>query len=116
MIRVACTVVFVLGTGYRQVKELDGIVVNTQDQVALAPAKILVDFGPQVPVGPEAVWVNDNDCVYYDNPEQTHDYLDGLKEVGKEFADETYKKAREKLIKRRKENERDYPSPSRKNR
>ena len=86
MLKVLCTVVFVLGSGYRHVEQLDGIVLKST-----SGPRILVDFGNTVPVGPEAVWVNENDCQYYQDPVKYYEeeqrvkqqFLNDLKKIGK---------------------------------
>lgn len=74
MIKVFCTVVIVLGSGYRLVDTLDGYMTN--ERTTGNKEQIMVDFGDAMPFGPQSRWVDENDCQYYEDPvKQYSEYL-----------------------------------------
>lgn len=75
MIRVLCTVVVIMASGYRDVRQLDGHLVNEGNDGR--NETLLVDFGDQLPT-PQVRWVKENDCIYYGDPSKV--YGDWLKE------------------------------------
>lgn len=83
MVNVLCTVVFILGTGARQVEQLGGVMTDESGD------SILVDFGAKVPEGQKQVrWVRENDCLYPDNPEAHYNEYLKNKELGEQLAKE----------------------------
>jgi len=75
MIKVLCTVVFILGSGVRQVERMDGSMVDEHEDY------LIVDFGPEVPVEPQVRWVKENDCTYYEDPSIVYGDFLKLKEL-----------------------------------
>jgi hypothetical protein len=89
MVKVLCTVVFILGSGYRQVEQLDGIVLKNN-----GGPKIFVDFGSGTPE-PQARWVPENDCQYYEDPSKVY----GDPEVFNKFVNE-YRNGLRRMLER----------------
>lgn len=65
MLKVLCTVVIILASGYRDVRQLDGFVVK--EGVKANDEYVYVDFGDSIPT-PQVRWIRENDCQYYDDP------------------------------------------------
>lgn len=80
MVKVFCTVVFILGSGARQVEQLDGIVVKDSNG-----PRIFVDFGDNVPTGPQVLWVEENSCQYYEDPSKVYGNPNVLAEFIREY-------------------------------
>lgn len=72
MIKVVCTVVTILSTGYKQVSKAEGHMTN--EGVKGRQERLLVDFGPNLPSPPRVRWVDENDCIYLDTTHIETDY------------------------------------------
>lgn len=77
MIKVLCTVVVILGDGYRDVRQLDGFVVR--EGVSGYNETLYVDFGEAMP-SPQVRWVHENDCLYYEDPSKHYEEFERLNE------------------------------------
>lgn len=91
MIKVLCTIVIISGTGYRNVLQLDGYMVN--EAQTNGNERVLIDFGDVIEE-PTARWVPENDCLYYDGSHLETQYKDYLK--SKELGEKMSKEDRDK--------------------
>lgn len=62
MLHVLCTIVIVLGDGSRDVRRLEGFEVGERG------SKLIVDFAQTLDQEPTTRYVNENDCLYLEDP------------------------------------------------
>lgn len=96
MIKVLCTVVVVLADGYRDVRQMDGIVVK--EGRSGFNETLYVDFGEEMP-SPQVRWIHENDCKYYEDPSKHYGDWEKL-ESFKEFKKEETKSSINNVIKK----------------
>jgi len=64
-IAVLCTVAFIDATNYLHVWSVSGTAVK-EGASKDGRARLYVDFGPKIPIGPQVRWVDENDCIFTD--------------------------------------------------
>jgi hypothetical protein len=62
MLHVLCTIVIILGDGTRDVRRLEGFEVGERGD------KLIVDFAQTLDQEPTTRYVNNNDCLYLQDP------------------------------------------------
>lgn len=69
--KVLCTVAIILGSGYRTYDQYEGKIVN--EGTKGYQERVLVDFNGLLPLDPQARWVDENACLYMENPDYTEE-------------------------------------------